>query len=53
MDVGDTTRQEGIMTIETNKVRAAETSPHHIVLKMLIVSTLLAAIAMAVTAALN
>ncbi|WP_305984060.1 hypothetical protein [Roseibium sp. MMSF_3544] len=41
------------MTIETNKARAAETSPHHAVLKMLIASTFLAAAAMAITAALH
>ncbi|MES0882738.1 hypothetical protein [Roseibium sp. SCP14] len=38
------------MTFETNKVRAAETTPHHIVLKMLITSTFLAAAALAITA---
>ncbi|MET1411241.1 hypothetical protein ABVF61_03180 [Roseibium sp. HPY-6] len=41
------------MTIETNKARAGETSPHHAVLKMLIVSTFLTAAALAVTAALH
>lgn len=38
------------MTIETDKVRAAETSPHHVVLKMLLVSTLLAAASLAAVA---
>ena len=41
------------MTIETDKVRAAVNSPHHAVLKMLVVSTVLAAVAMAVTAAIH
>ncbi len=41
------------MTIDTDKVRAAETTPHHIVLKMLLVSTFFAAVALAVTALLN
>ncbi|QFT31324.1 hypothetical protein K1718_11340 [Roseibium porphyridii] len=38
------------MTIETDKARAAETSPHHVVLKMLLVSTLLAAASLAAVA---
>ncbi|WP_298822473.1 hypothetical protein [uncultured Roseibium sp.] len=38
------------MSIETDKVRAAETSPHHVVLKMLLVSTLLAAASLAAVA---
>ncbi|GAB2183406.1 hypothetical protein [Roseibium sp. LAB1] len=41
------------MTIDTDKVRAAETTPHHIVLKMLLVSTFVAAAALAITALLN
>lgn len=41
------------MTIDTNKARAAENSPHHIVLKMLIASTFLTAAALAVTAMLH
>jgi hypothetical protein len=41
------------MTIDTDKARAAETAPRHVVLKMLIASTLLAAAALAVTAMLN
>ena len=41
------------MTIETDKARAAENSPHHAVLKMLVVSTFFAAAAMAVTAMLH
>ncbi|WP_282449547.1 hypothetical protein [Roseibium sediminicola] len=40
------------MRIDTNKVRSAETTPHHIVLKMLVVSTVLAAAALAISAAL-
>lgn len=43
---------EETMTIDTNKVRAAETTPHHVVLKMLVVSTVLAAAALAISAAL-
>lgn len=35
------------MTFETNNVRGAETTPHHVVLKMLVVSTALAATALA------
>jgi len=38
------------MTIDTDKARGAETTPHHVVLKMLLVSTCLAAAALAVTA---
>lgn len=41
------------MTIDTDKVRAAETTPHHVVLKMLIASTFLAAAALALAAILN
>lgn len=41
------------MTIDTNKVRAAETTPHHVVLKMLVTSTILAAAAMAITAVIH
>jgi hypothetical protein len=41
------------MTFETNKVRAAETTPHHVVLKMLVTSTLLAAVAMAIIAVMH
>jgi hypothetical protein len=41
------------MTFETNKVRAAETTPHHIVLKMLVTSTILTAAAMAIIAAMH
>lgn len=41
------------MTIETNKARAAETTPHHAVLKMLVVSTGFAALAMTLTATLT
>jgi len=48
-----TTYKENDMTIETNKARAAETSPHHVVLKMLIVSTFASAAALALAAALN
>lgn len=47
------TEKENEMTIETNKARAAETSPHHVVLKMLIVSTFATAAALALAAALN
>ena len=47
------TDEEIDMTIETNKARAAETSPHHVVLKMLIVSTFASAAALALAAALN
>lgn len=45
-------RMEETMKIDANKVRAAETTPHHVVLKMLVVSTVLAAAALAVAAAL-
>lgn len=38
------------MTFETNKVRGAETTPHHVVLKMLLVSTFLTATALALVA---
>lgn len=48
-----TTDKENEMTIETNKARAAETSPHHVVLKMLIISTFSSAAALALAAALN
>lgn len=41
------------MTIDTDKARAAETSPHHVVLKMLLVSTTLAAFAMTAAAWLH
>ncbi|WP_297585461.1 hypothetical protein [Roseibium sp.] len=41
------------MTIDTDKVRAAETTPHHVVLKMLVASTVLAAAALAITAVLH
>jgi len=41
------------MTLETDKARAAETTPHHIVLKMLLASTFLTAAALAATAILN
>lgn len=41
------------MTIDTNKVRSAETTPHHVVLKMLVVSTALAAAALAIAAFLH
>ncbi|CTQ52217.1 hypothetical protein LP7551_00734 [Roseibium album] len=41
------------MTFETNKVRAAETTPHHVVLKMLVTSTFLTAVAMAIIAAMH
>lgn len=47
------TAKENDMTIDTNKARAAETSPHHVVLKMLIVSTFSTAAALALAAALN
>ncbi|MEO0978932.1 MAG: hypothetical protein AAFY24_16815 [Pseudomonadota bacterium] len=47
------TAKEIDMTIDTNKARAAETSPHHVVLKMLIVSTFSTAAALALAAALN
>ncbi len=38
------------MIIDTDKVRGAETTPHHIVLKMLVISTTLTAVAMAAIA---
>lgn len=41
------------MTIDTDKVRAAETTPHHVVLKMLLASTFLTAAALAITAVVN
>lgn len=41
------------MTIETNKARAGETTQHHVVLKMLIASTFLTAMALALAAALS
>jgi|GEM_PF-3139870 len=41
------------MTFDTDKVRSAETTPHHVVLKMLIVSTFVAAAALALAAMLN
>jgi hypothetical protein len=47
-----TNSMEKTMTIDTNKVRAAETTPHHVVLKMLVVSTVLATAALALAVAL-
>ena len=41
------------MTIDTDKARAAVTTPHHVVLKMLLVSTFFAAVALAITAVVN
>ena len=41
------------MTIETDKARAAETTPNHVVLKMLVASTFLAAAALTITAVLH
>jgi len=41
------------MTIETDKARAGVTSPHHAVLKMLIASTFLTAMALGLAAALS
>ncbi|MEE4011700.1 hypothetical protein V1T76_06555 [Roseibium sp. FZY0029] len=41
------------MTIDTDKARAAVTTPHHIVLKMLLVSTFITAAALAIIAVVN
>jgi hypothetical protein len=41
------------MTYDTDKVRSAETTPRHVVLKMLVVSTFVAAAALAVAAMLH
>ncbi|WP_428648203.1 hypothetical protein [Roseibium sp.] len=41
------------MTVDATKARAGETTPHHVVLKMLVVSTILAALAMTATALLH
>ncbi|MHA7777797.1 hypothetical protein [Roseibium sp. M-1] len=41
------------MTYDTDKVRSAETTPHHVVLKMLVVSTAVAAAALALAALFN
>lgn len=40
------------MTIKTDRARAGMTTPHHVVLKMLIASTALAASALAIVATL-
>ncbi len=41
------------MTIDATRARAGETTPHHVVLKMLVTSTFLTAAALAVTALLH